>query len=194
MWKEDAPDKAAFVPPRVPSESSVSDGSEDTEAAGARGSVGSQTVYGAGMPRMRSTPISTNASRGSGSRSDDRNSPKHSLTDLPENGMDRPQRSESLPRGYELCVGCIEQHGIAHSKAAAKEAKALLSGTEVRRRRRAGELWHTYREKIWSAMGWQDVGMLQQSDESRDLCPEYAEESRCTICQTRLYSDCYKCQ
>ena len=157
MWKENAPGKAAFIPPRVPSDSSTSEGSEETEWA-AQASNGSDTVYGE-QSRSRSGSMSTSASRGSGSR-EGPGSPKHVHQDDLDAGtgaMDRPQRSGSLPRGYELCVGCIEVHGIAHAKAAAKEARKL-GGAEVSRRRRQGELRHTFREKIWGVQGWVDVG------------------------------------
>lgn len=153
MWKENAPDKTAFICPRVPSESSASEGSEETEY-GARHSNGSQTVYRRDM-RTRSGSMSTNASRGSGSRSDGEGAPH---LDMEEDGMDRPNRTGSLPRGYELCAGCIEFHGIAHAKAAAKEARSKRNGVDVRRRRRAGELRHTFREKMWGPEGWMDVG------------------------------------
>jgi hypothetical protein len=61
-----------------------------------------------------------------------------------------PDGFEAAPRGYELCANCIEGHGIAHSKAAARTA----------RQRRAGHIRHAFREKIWGTEGWVDVGEL----------------------------------
>jgi hypothetical protein len=149
MWKENAHGKAVFVPPRVPSDSDFSDESSvstewahlrsDDSASGSRdpGSTGSQTVYN--HTRSRSGSMVTNASRGSlhvangsassptsihqrwGSGPTPPDSPTSAHADLPDalTGT-RPAR----PRGYELCAACVEVHGIAHSKAAAKAERA----------------------------------------------------------------------
>lgn len=176
MWMENAPGKAAFVPPTVPSESSQSDGSSDATEFAARAtssSSGSRTVYSTAS-RSRSGSISTNASRGSlqalaGSSSSPTNAsyhfgvgftPPHSPISAPDDltpslaQRDQPRRKT----GYELCANCIEIHGIEHTKAAARAAKNELSGTELRRRKKAGELRHTFNERIWGAGGWDDVG------------------------------------
>jgi hypothetical protein len=209
MWKENAPGKAAFVPPRVPSDSDLSDGSSDAtewerarSASSGPGSTGSQTVYNHARSRSRSGSIITNASRGSlqvtsGSASASSptsmrwtagptppDSPKSVTGDL--SGGGRPIK----PRGYELCVACIEVHGIAHSKAAAKADRRSDS-----RRRKAGGLRHTFREKIWGTEGWQDVGeshfnplLFRPADEI-----EYNEDSECTICRSLLFNNRFKC-
>lgn len=176
MWMENAPGKAAFVPPKVPSDSSQSDASSEvTEFAahGAASSSGSRTVYNT-TSRSRSGSISTNASRGSvqalaGSSSSPTNAtchfdfgftPPHSpisaLGDTTPSLArdDQPQRKV----GYELCAGCIEIHGIRHTKAAARTATNGLRGTELRGREKAGQLRHTFKERIWGPEGWADVG------------------------------------
>ncbi|WVO22726.1 uncharacterized protein IAS62_004060 [Cryptococcus decagattii] len=197
MWMENAPGKAAFVPPTVPSESSQSDGSSDATEFSARAtssSSGSRTVYNTGS-RSRSGSISTNASRGSvqalaGSSSSPTNAsyhfgvvftPPHSPISAPDDltpslaQRDQPRRKT----GYELCANCIEIHGIEHTKAAARAAKNELSGAELRKRKKTGELRHTFKERIWGAGGWDDV--------------EYNEDSECTICRTTLFSNRFKC-
>ncbi|OWZ68671.1 hypothetical protein AYX14_00879 [Cryptococcus neoformans] len=197
MWMENAPGKAAFVPPKVPSDSSQSDASSEvTEFAahGAASSSGSRTVYNT-TSRSRSGSISTNASRGSvqalaGSSSSPTNAtchfdfgftPPHSpisaLGDTTPSLArdDQPQRKV----GYELCAGCIEIHGIRHTKAAARTAKNELRGTELRRREKAGQLRHTFKERIWGPEGWTDV--------------EYNEDLECTICRAALFSNRFKC-
>jgi len=191
MWKENAPGKIAFVRPRISSESSASEDSEETEW-GASYSTGSQTVYGVDL-RSRSLSMSTSASRGSGSRSDGEGG---AHLEVDEDGMDRPKRSGSLSRGYELCVGCIEVHGISHAKAAATEVRAKRNGEDIRRRRRAGELRHTYREKIWATEGWMDVGESAECATTvRANWLEYNDEdSRCTICRTMLITNRYRCE
>lgn len=86
------------------------------------------------------------------------------------------------PRGYELCANCIEAHGIAHSKAAAKAA----------RQRRAGHIRHAFREKIWGLEGWIDVG-TSTTREGRELMTDYSEDSECTICHGQMQRSRYKC-
>lgn len=134
-WRENAPGKAPFLPAQNASASSIS--SEDTDNTASNGSHGSQTIYGAEL-RSRSSSMCTDTSALSG------------LASYAEDEMDRPQRSGSLPRGYELCPGCVEVHGISHAKAAAKDAK--------KKGRRVSELRHAFREKIWGPEGWVDVG------------------------------------
>ncbi|ORY29144.1 hypothetical protein BCR39DRAFT_532845 [Naematelia encephala] len=146
-WKVNAPGKEAFVPPREPSDTSHSDGSSETEWAARESSSGEGTAH---APRSRSGSISTSASRGSLSPM----SPRSHAGDI-----------HDLYRGYELCPGCIEVHGLIHTKAFAKK-------------RRRG-LRHTFREKIWGPEGWVDV--------------EYNEDSYCTICRSRLFRDRFKC-
>ena len=143
---------------------------------GRKGSIArsSSTSTGTSTARSRSPShsISTQASRGSGSASGGHSPPKISDLDIHDDPSQPHVRSNShshslsshskesdnVARGYELCAGCIEVHGIAHAKAATKKAKASLSLSELRERRRAGELRHTFREKIWGAEGWIDVG------------------------------------
>lgn len=62
---------------------------------------------------------------------------------------------QPINTGYELCPACIEEHGIAHAKAAAKLAKLEreTGAKPVRRRAR-----HAFREKIWGLEGWTDIG------------------------------------
>ncbi|ODN91441.1 hypothetical protein L198_05957 [Cryptococcus wingfieldii CBS 7118] len=198
MWKENASGKAAFVPPRVPSESSEqSDGwSDATEfaAAATSSNSGSRTVYDTAS-RSRSGSLSTTASRGSLQTLAGSSSSPTSITYRPFLGPTPPQSPDaengqlipSLARGdlptrktgYELCAGCIEVHGIQHSKAAARAAKLELSSSEFRHARRAGELRHTFKERIWGPVGWDDV--------------EYNEDTECTICRIPLFHNRFKC-
>ncbi|CAD6573174.1 MAG: hypothetical protein TREMPRED_000738, partial [Tremellales sp. Tagirdzhanova-0007] len=183
MWKEDAQDKAAFVPTRIPSDTSLSDRSSDmtTEWAAQPYSAGSPTVYD--LARSRSGSISTNASSGSfSSVADNASSPIGSVyrggsgptpPDSPR-VVTADQLRPSLRNGYELCPGCIEFHGIAHAKAAAKSTDARMRRTKMN-----GELRHAFREKIWGSDGWKDV--------------EYSEDGSCTICRAPLFRDRYKC-
>lgn len=222
MWKENAPGKAAFVPPRVPSDSDFSDESSvstewahlrsDDSASGSRGpgSTGSQTVYN--HTRSRSGSVVTNASRGSlhvangsassptsihqrwGSGPTPPDSPTSDHADLPDASTGtRPAR----PRGYELCAACVEVHGIAHSKAAAKAERAERRSGVSRRGRKAGQLRHTFREKIWAAQGWQDLGESEYAYSSHktlaEVRTEYTEDSECTICRSLLFRDRFKC-
>jgi hypothetical protein len=58
--------------------------------------------------------------------------------------------------GYELCPGCIEEHGIRHTRAMG-EVSDLGDERRGGKIRRFGRLNHTYREMIWSATGWQEI-------------------------------------
>lgn len=154
-WKENAPGKMPFVPPISQNNSGSSISSGETEHTASNGSHGSQTIYGAEL-RSRSSSMSTDTSALSG------------LASYAVDEMDRPQRSGSLPRGYELCAGCIEVHGISHAKASAREAK--------KKGRRIGEFRHSFRERIWGAEGWVDVGESHMF--SAGLCPADRQTTR----------------
>lgn len=165
MWTVNAPGKAPFVPPRVPSEVSDDEGSDSTASwARARSqssgtsrqeSTSSQTVYTA--QRSRSGSISTNASSASlAVTNGSAVSPSTPSFLLSPDGEFTPRHH--APRGYELCPGCIEIHGIAHAKAASKAAKAEMRKDDTRRRKKSRALRHTFREKIWGVEGWIDVG------------------------------------
>lgn len=201
MWTVNAVGKAPFVPPRVPSERSDDESSDGTagwvrarsQSSGTSGtsgqeSTGSQTVYN--VNRSRSGSLSTNASRtslavtnGSALSPSSPNSPLS-----PENG-DEVLPREHAPRGYELCPGCIEVHGIAHAKAASKAAKEERN-SDGRSKKRL-RLRHTFREKIWGLEGWIDVG---EYSVSVMLKPEYAEDAECTICRSVLFLNRFKCE
>lgn len=63
--------------------------------------------------------------------------------------------------GYELCPACIEVRGIEHTKAMSEthqgqpgEQRSLQSKI-----RKLGTLNHTYKELLWGARGWKEIGM-----------------------------------
>jgi hypothetical protein len=86
-------------------------------------------------------------------------SPSSPSSPLAEGEYESRDRDRAPPRGYELCPGCIEVHGIAHAKAAAKAAKSERNAEGGRRpKKRSRALRHTFREKIWGVEGWIDVG------------------------------------
>lgn len=74
--------------------------------------------------------------------------------------------------GFELCPGCIESHGIEHtrqmgiqaSRSGSMDGSNGMSG----KLRRFGMMDHTYEEMIWSATGWRDIS------ESVGLLPYFA--------------------
>ncbi|WWC64178.1 uncharacterized protein I303_106786 [Kwoniella dejecticola CBS 10117] len=193
FWRQDAPGKAKFVPPVRNSDSDPSDGSssEGTEwAPGRASSNGSQTVYNVANPRHRSDSSSTNESSGSMQATfGGQSSPTTAMyrygngptpPDSPNStNQNLPKVKTAKPHGYELCAGCIEVHGIAHTKAAARAAKRDLTHAERRRLRAAGESRHSFIEKIWAAEGWVDV--------------EYNEDLECTMCRHPLFKNRFKC-
>ncbi|KAK8843444.1 hypothetical protein IAR55_007101 [Kwoniella newhampshirensis] len=200
IWKENAPDKAAFIHPKKPDDGDFSDGSSEVtesnlpraaSSGSGPGSSGSQTVYNLANARARSESMSTNASRGSWQVAADAAPSPTSATNRNGSGPTPPHsRRASFDgqpdvmtlaqhRGYELCPECIEVHGITHSRAAARAARHELNSLEVQRRRDIGELRHTFREKIWGAGVWVDV--------------EYTDDSECSICRSALSQNRYKC-
>jgi hypothetical protein len=63
--------------------------------------------------------------------------------------------------GYELCPGCIESQGIAHTRdMGVKMLRSEPVGGNpglARKLRHFGAMDHTYCEMIWSATGWRDI-------------------------------------
>ncbi|WRT68905.1 uncharacterized protein IL334_005887 [Kwoniella shivajii] len=182
MWKEDAMRKDSFLPILRSNGSDASDesSSDATEWAAAKAdSTGSQTIYNVATPRSRRSSSSTDDSAESWRTNfGGQSSPTTAMYRHHNEGISGT-RPPGKPRGYELCAGCIEIHGIAHSKAAALAAKQKLGHSERRRRRNVGEFRHTFREKTWAAEGWIDV--------------DYSEESECSICHSHLFNNRYKC-
>nr|XP_019047774.1 hypothetical protein I302_04391 [Kwoniella bestiolae CBS 10118]OCF26704.1 hypothetical protein I302_04391 [Kwoniella bestiolae CBS 10118] len=166
LWKENASGKPEFAA------MSGSDSDSSSEATSRR-STDSQTVYNDAIPSTVT---------GSQGISNTQSSP---TTATYRYGLTPPDSPLSLngelptfkSRGYELCAGCIEVHGIAHAKASA--AKLKSSHAERRRRRQGCETRHTFREKTWAAEGWVDV--------------DYSEDTQCTICRNHLFANRYKC-
>ncbi|WOO83671.1 ZZ-type zinc finger domain-containing protein [Vanrija pseudolonga] len=191
LWTVNAVGKAPFEPPRLPSEQSDGDATESSEGTAwgpLASSTGSQTVYRGADGRSRSGSMSTNASVHSlavaNGSAVSPGSPRSIQFDL--DGNPTPARHRATPRGYELCPSCIEVHGIAHSKAANRERDA-----NGHRKKRSGQLRHTFREKIWGAEGWMDIGGFVAP--AVLTSPEYADDSDCTICNTPLVNNRYKC-
>ena len=82
----------------------------------------------------------------------------------------------SLTSGYELCSGCLESAGIHHaieaglSPPGSSPSVGSISplhddSQRASQWRRAapkkGQWRHSYREKVWGATGWEDVGTSQ---------------------------------
>lgn len=137
LWKENVerPTHAATAPQSEGSRS----GSESSEGTAWQGQAGNRLNIYSSL-RSRSGSTSTHSSFKSLTTA---NGSAASPTEAAYSHNERFQ----APRGYELCSNCIEGHGIQHAKAARKS-------------RKAGEFRHSFREKIWGAEGWTDVGEL----------------------------------
>lgn len=147
-WRECASDK---VSPTTPSFGDLSDVlSETTELAGPSGPL---PIF-----RPRDGSHSTSASRRTVHPGDDiASSPTgaiyYSGSSSGPTPPDSPRSGPADPRrGYELCTGCIETHGLMHSK----EARGKRKGGQ--KEMGPGETRHSFREMIWSNEGWVDVG------------------------------------
>lgn len=136
MWKENASGKLPFVPPYLPSVTATSEGSDQNVSSS------SSTIYGI-RPRSESTSTRASMEALNGMLPTPQHSPTHAPVDHTSNS------------GYELCPACIEEHGIAHAKAAAKLARSQRETGLIPVRRRGR---HAFREKIWGLEGWTDIG------------------------------------
>lgn len=92
--------------------------------------------------------------------------------------------------GFELCPNCIETAGVIHALIGAspdaadepsspQDAQKTLSQLRRTAPRQKGHFRHAYIEKLWGASGWKDV--------EQDI------EGECTICNTALVGQRYKC-
>ena len=158
-WKRGATDKTVSALPRIVSETDLSDGSSETEWAAQAGPSGSHSIYNPAGPRNGSTStittrgslISANANVVSPTGAVYRPAVGPTPPDSPTfAAADQLRSTQAQASGYELCAGCIEVHGVAHSREAA--------GANGMGRRRPRQLRHTFREKIWGVEGWTDVG------------------------------------
>jgi hypothetical protein len=137
-WKDGDPEKEVFARSRHSSDTSTSDGSEETEWAGGANHGESS--------RGRSTSLTTEVSA-----RPDHVSPTNSSLTVNENIGGKRRSTGST--GFELCVNCIEAHGVEHTRQAIQ-----VDARSARRTSERGQSSHTFREKIWSVEGWIDVG------------------------------------
>lgn len=104
--------------------------------------------------------------------------------------------SSQTSAGYELCSGCLESAGIHHaieaglSPPGSSPSIGSMSPSHddpqrASQWRRAapkkGQLRHSYREKVWGHMGWEDV------------VQDEAKISRCSTCAAITPRKRYKC-
>lgn len=106
-------------------------------------------------------------------------------------------------RGFELCAGCIEEHGREHARAF---FRSRVGGGNLAVGRVKGEVGHTFRERVWSGSnvrGWKDVGELirvldwveeGKADELGLVETEYDEVSACSTCNNHTFTNRYKCK
>jgi hypothetical protein len=170
LWKENAP---ARLPPTRPG--ALSDADESAFSDSTEGPAGSYTEYDP-RPRSRSTATGGSMEAVSGG-----------LLTPPRSPLAEAADRRAIPTGYELCPACIEEHGIAHAKAASRAAK-LERAAGTRRSRRLAR--HAFTEKIWGLEGWTDIGM---SELKAELIAEYNEDVECTICHTHLTRSRFRC-
>lgn len=78
-------------------------------------------------------------------------------------------------KGFELCAGCIEEHGREHARAFFRSR----GGAAAVASRVKGEVGHTFRERVWAGGRWKDV--------------EYDDASACSTCNNPILANRYKC-
>ena len=203
MRKEDTQGRAICQPTDVSSDSDIRDAALQTSSS--RRSSGSETVYN--VAQFLSGSLAFHSSTGSsGPAAVSGWSPtsaayRYETEPIPADSYRAVEGAEQFhgePRGYELCAGCIEAHGIAHSKAAAKTAQAKVNGAVVGQQREQRGMRHTFREKIWASTGWVDVGESRRMGHTapritRLIWVDYSADTECTICRVTMSDHRYKC-
>ncbi|EPQ56589.1 hypothetical protein GLOTRDRAFT_138279 [Gloeophyllum trabeum ATCC 11539] len=120
--------------------------------------------------------------------------PSHSPSSSHSSSGSTPT-SPSVPGGYELCSGCIEQAGVNHALEVVgggagpgmtmgvgrSRGPEALSQWRRAAPRQKGQLRHAYIEKVWGPSGWEDV----EQDNKRNC--------KCSTCGTDIVSKRYKC-
>jgi hypothetical protein len=73
-----------------------------------------------------------------------------------DGSVERPNNQN----GYELCPSCIEVRGIQHAKAMGELElqRQAAHRTLPSNIRKLGALNHTYKELLWGARGWKEIG------------------------------------
>ncbi|KDQ13057.1 hypothetical protein BOTBODRAFT_33932 [Botryobasidium botryosum FD-172 SS1] len=106
--------------------------------------------------------------------------------------------NEPLPPlevGYELCMACIEDHGVKHavesaqamnsvtptsgSPASSPDDTRTVTHTRQSSLRRKGQVRHAFKEQIWGVGGWKDV--------------EQDDYAICSICDKEIKANRHKC-
>ena len=116
--------------------------------------------------------------------------------------------------GYELCSGCLESAGIHHAIEAGLSPPGSSPSVgsisplhddpqRASQWRRAapkkGQWRHSYREKVWGHMGWEDVGTshsfssIAVSIKSTYAAQDETEISQCSTCAAITHRKRYKC-
>ena len=124
-----------------------------------------------------------------------------------------PTLSQASP-GYELCSGCLESAGIHHAIEAGLSPPGSSPGVgntsplhddpqRASQWRRAapkkGQWRHSYREKVWGHLGWEDVGTshsfnsIATSIKTTYIAQDEAKISRCSTCAAITHRKRYKC-
>ncbi|KAJ9124266.1 hypothetical protein QFC22_001065 [Naganishia vaughanmartiniae] len=143
----------------------------DSEDSSSSASSGDQTTWA--PPRMssnlgqlsRQPPVSNEDTRNSGGNMEDLSS---------REGLSHRKHARN---GYELCPACIELRGIQHTKAMG-EIETNKPGTNgpTQNIRKFGTLNHTYKELLWGAKGWKEIGISCPAFDLCRTCHQNAQE------------------
>ncbi|KAJ9106256.1 hypothetical protein QFC21_001401 [Naganishia friedmannii] len=127
---------------------------QDSEDSSSSASSGDQTTWA--PPRRLSNGTNDLGETSRQPKDRRRNSVESAETSLtPE----APLHRKYARNGYELCPACIELRGIQHTKAMG-EIEMNRQGTNgpIQNIRKFGTLNHTYKELLWGAKGWKEIG------------------------------------
>ena len=82
---------------------------------------------------------------------------RKSISSIASSNKPLPPVPGGRSKGFELCAGCIEEHGREHARSffRSRAGPAAVAG------RVKGEVGHTFRERVWAGGGWKDVGQSQ---------------------------------
>lgn len=146
LWLEDDTSRGVVINEDRDSEESSSSASSGEQTTWAPPRKLSNSTLGLGDAHPLCIPEQESSTRGS-------RSAHRTRVEMAPGGPTRD--------GYELCPACIEVHGIKHTKAMSEMEPGELGTrrTVQRNVRKLGALNHTYKELLWGAKGWKEIGM-----------------------------------
>ncbi|KAN0129825.1 hypothetical protein V8E53_012297 [Lactarius tabidus] len=141
------------------------------------------TTCGGKTPTSRAALIAAAEAKGKGGRNREASS-SPTRTILGRSHSSSVSSTLTARTGYELCTACFERVGVDHSWASCVSGyfstEKELGIARRSQPKQKGLLRHAFVEKFWDLHCWTDIENMPH-------------QSRCSICETGLSEDRYKC-